>query len=869
MRRTALILFLVVCCQAVCAQDTIQPKWSYAVPTTIRHTSVRGERIGIALDSTVIVIDRTTGTELYRVATHRGVIEGVGLMPGDTTCVVVSASYDSTNKVVVNVVMEMDLRSGEEKRQLLLTPIPKQVWLPETVQTVCAFSEDGKYLYTSTPQFFNGLSRYLEYGNYQKIDLGTFTDIPLEKALGPHGSIELTKHDRIVSYWGRSGMLIDDPRDPRWSESIRGTVFITDQTTVSWKTFDTRIHIAPNGRLFYDARYLYDTTSLVPSTIPELEGTIDLGGLCHNGKHYYSVQPSITIRELGTNKVVRDLAYNTSDTTYLWWLEINDSLFTIAQERHITSWASALESEYPARIVHTLPDTITKNTCLPATVKGLPLGIPMQINASASNGSLRHGVVQFTQVGEQSVILDLVVDGVVRQTLTHDVVVTPLSLHPKASWGMKIPETIASALTNMPRFSADGLHVAFASRKWLALASLDDSAMHCVRFDSAHVLLGVLLSPAGDAYIVRDSIGTTYYNSRGQGSTRKALRTDVLRSDGATGLASMHHHEASYGYQEDLNAHSSWDSEFGWIITLRERNQGGISGYSHYDAITGAVIPNVVVPKHITWCFDRDPITDSMWWLGFMRYAINDPQYHYAYRTLPDGAIDSVWFPIADRMKFVVQGSYVVIDGNLYDRRWQRVGPDSSLPRFTTDFLGELPFALEVVVPSATQPTRLRLRRLPDGAYIDSVDFDARIAAIDASNDGKQIALTFTDGTLQVFETDTLFTLLPFIRQEKHSTDTIGLVAPPTDQTVKGLVVTPHPVLDVATISIERWNQLPLDYQITDLNGRVMKRGVVPATSSRIEWKREDAAGNRLSAGVYVLMVTDGASAQPTLIVVE
>jgi hypothetical protein len=168
-----------------------------------------------------------------------------------------------------------------------------------------------------------------------------------------------------------------------------------------------------------------------------------------------------------------------------------------------------------------------------------------------------------------------------------------------------------------------------------------------------------------------------------------------------------------------------------------------------------------------------------------------------------------------------------------------------------------------VIRKTDSTPCILQLRRLPDGGVVDTFAFDEQITGVTTDVKGTTIAITFRDASLHVFTTSTLFPRLPIVVSADEEQSTIF------PSSGKGLVVTPHPVHDAATISIERWNDQPLTYMISDLQGVELMQGSIPEGSNHVLWDRHDKAAQRLSAGMYVLTVSDGSVVERTLMIVE
>jgi hypothetical protein len=168
-----------------------------------------------------------------------------------------------------------------------------------------------------------------------------------------------------------------------------------------------------------------------------------------------------------------------------------------------------------------------------------------------------------------------------------------------------------------------------------------------------------------------------------------------------------------------------------------------------------------------------------------------------------------------------------------------------------------------VVRKTDSTPCILQLRRIPDGGVVDTFAFDEQITGVATDLKGTTIAITFRDASLHVFYTGKLFPRLPIVVSAgEEQTTTIP-------SSGKGLVVAPHPVSDVATIFIERWNHEPLTYLISDLQGVEFVHGRIPEGANHVLWDRHSDAAQRVSAGVYVLIVSDGSVTRRTLVIVE
>ncbi len=869
-----LLLMLMSVCTAL-AQDTIQPKWSYAVPTTIRHTSVRGERIGIALDSTVIVIDRTTGTELYRVATHRGVIEGVGLMPGDTTCVVVSASHDTTRKVIVNAVVEVDLRTGEELRMVMLPMVSGQAWRPRYVETKCAFTHDGHWLYTTTPQYYYSDGSHVERGRYYTVDLTDFTVEPTGGGTGPYGRIEVSSDDHLLMYYGETGWLNTNPRDTRWESTSLGLVRIVRDTGTFWKVLDRPLQIAPHARYCYYRPFLYDTATFTPTELPILYETIKMLALCHNGRNYFSAPlmntsgfTSITIRELGSNRVVHELELDSVDHTYRWLIGVDDTTFTIAQDRRVISWSIKLAPELPPSIVQVLPDSIVERTCYVTSPYALPIAAGLELLTSVSNGSIGNRTMQFTTSGTQTISYTVVWNGQTMATSERQVDVGPWSHHPLARWGMRVdvsPESYDTAYA--PRLSPDGTYAAFLNQTMLAVGATDNSVLTARSFQSAHAVRGATVMSDGTATIVRDSLGRENSDGRTFYNTQRHLFFDGLTLGGQIIPRTQQSYQSDQNVSVSVHTNPPWDADHGWRLVLLSVPMNNSYFYSTttLDIATNTKVLFDIPADHMPIAFDRDPITGKPWWIG-------QPPNSNSYRTTttinaysPDdvGIRDHGRFPLIRQLFFVANGAFLYGDGRLYDRDWRKVGPDTTQPLFSGSFLGSRPFALHVIRKTDSTPCILQLRRLPDGGVVDTFAFDEQITGVTTDLKGSTIAITFRDASLHVFNTSTLFPRLPIVvsADEEQSTT--------FPSSGKGLVVTPHPVGENATFFIERWNQEPLTYQITDLQGVEVVSGRIPEGSNYVMWDRHDDAAQRVSAGVYALSVTDGRTFLRSLVVVE
>jgi hypothetical protein len=894
-----IFLLLLVSVVVAHAQDTIQPRWQYAVPSTIRHTSVRGEQIGIALDSTVIVIDRSSGTEIVRFATHRGVIEGIGLMPGDTTCVVVSASHDTAQKMIVNAVAEVDMRTGEELRHVDLATVDQQLWKPTSVETHCAITRNGRYLYTSSPRYWNSQNYRIEYGRYQTVDLVNFTVSPTGTGIGPYGSIGLSTDDRILMYWGSQGGLSSNPQKPGWEETMFGLIRMEKDTGVFWKTITSRLEISLNSRYFYDHRYLYDTLAVTPSETPELLGSINLRALCHNGKNYFSFpykpgpdSNSITIRELGTNRIVHELMYDSSDNSYRWYLSVDDSLFIIAQQQHITCWPVRLQPELPGMVVHVIPDTMTVHTCTPATINTLPIALPFEVEVSVTNGTLDNGAVQFTKTGDQQIMYHLKVDGEVRHTDTHRVFVRPLPLHPLASWGMKVHGEASSTDTAwFPRMSPDGQYVALASKQWLAVATTNGSDLRSRVFTSQHVLTGAIVAPNGTAYVIHDSTGKFNSDGRRFYNQHQHLRFNSISIDGSTTSTLWRSYSSDQNVSVSVVCSPRWRTSDGWKVSLQTQpfNDSYSFSSTQIDGTTNTKLAVNIGDGHMPIVFDQDPQTGGLWWIG-------QPPGTEGWRTIlwinaynkHDGKIfDHGRFPLLRTMYFVANGSYIYADGKLYDKHWDQVGPDTTQPAFSGAFLGSRNYALHVIKRTEQSPCYLQIRRLPDGAVLDSVAFDLQIMGVDTDESGSTIVMTFRDGTLQVFAVDTLFQGLPVVINYAEDHNTLGsdlntrdmtdtarpvITLDPVipDTTIPNTArISPHPVHDLAEIHFVPWTSAPIFMTIRDMQGHVVYHTTVPTGGHVMYWARHDDAAQRVSAGVYALTVSDGRVVHRTLVIVE
>lgn len=873
----ALYLFLlaVSACLPAHAQDTIRARWSYDVPTTIRHTSVRGERIGIALDSTVIVIDRSSGTEIVRFATHRGVIEGIGLMPGDTTCVVVSASHDTAQKMIVNAVAEIDMRTGEELRTLTLPMLSGQAWRPRYVETKCAFTHDGRWLYTTTPQYYNSNGSHVERGRYYTVNLTDFTVEPTGTGTGPYGHIEVSSDDHLLLYYGETGSPPTNPRDNQWRSTSHGMVRIVRDTGTYWKVLDRRLQIAPHARYCYYRPFLYDTATFTPTELPILYETINMLALCHNGRNYFSAPrmdtsgfTSITIRELGSNLVVHELELDSVDHTYRWLIGVDDTTFTIAQDRRVISWPIKLAPELPPTIVHALPDTIVERTCYVTSPYALPIAAGLELVASASGGSIGNGTLQFTTAGTKTISYTVLWNGQTMVTNERQVDVGPWSHHPLARWGMRVdvsPKSYDTAYA--PRLSPDGTYAAFLNQTMLAVGATDNSVLTARSFQYGHSVRGATVTSDGTATTVRDSVGRKNSDGRTFYNTQRHLFFDGLTLGGQSMPRTQRSYQSDQNVSVSVHTNPPWDADHGWRLVLLAvpMNDSYFYSTTTLDIATNTKVLFDIPADHMPIAFDRDPITGKPWWIG-------QPPNSYSHRTTTtinayspdDGGIrDHGRFPLIRQLFFVANGAFLYGDGRLYDRDWRKVGPDTTQPLFSGAFLGNRPYAIHVVRKTDSTPCFLQLRRLPDGVVIDTFAFDEQITGVATDVKGTTIAITFRDASLHVFYTGKLFPRLPIVVSTGEEQPTTY------PSSGKGLVVAPHPVSDVATIFIERWNQEPLTYLISDLQGVEIVHARVPEGANHVMWDRHDDASQRVSAGMYVLSITDGLTVRRSLIILE
>lgn len=856
------------------AQDSIPPTWTYSAGSTIRYASVTGGSITLGVDSTVIIIDRTSGVEQFRFVTHDGMIEGAHVQPDGSTCIVVSAAQDRSTGTVVNAVVEYDVASGVELRRMQLNTVKGLCWEPAKVLTLCAFSDDGQYLYTSSAVYHTCNDGLIAGGSGQRVNLTSF--IVDQTYGGGWGSVATSADGRLLIINGTSGYLDTTPNYGGWKSIYTSRVRIPSDTGDVWHYREhIDLKLASNERFIYDRKNIYDTIGLLAIPNNDLLSTIEITGICTNAKNYFTFpnavnneRKTITVREFVTNRVTHELTFSDGSTNVRQLVYDDDTTFIALQSDRIVAWSVNLEPEFPPRLAQLVSDTIASMTWYPAVVRTLPLGITYQ--ASLRSTSLH--------IGTNMVIAPTAGDHVVDYTLvgpTSDTTVGAHSIHaiarsfdPRSHFGIA-----ASGVNNIlwPSLDASGRYLGAGNGSCLFVAAVDTPVVQGRYYLNELMFRGLIVSPTGTVYGCRDSLMRIWNGSDGHFEHSRILLFGGLSLGGEPTPERSRKYAEGSDVEIVHTSHGRWDPDYHWMYLLRTKKPGNEFGpmYSTVvDAVEGSLVPSSEFYGGSPLSFSRDPQTGRFHWIAHPRPVTSMWGYDkwFRFEMHADGSCDSTAIPGYRTLAFVVGGAYILSSGQIYDRSWQKVGPDTNQALFTGPFLGARPYAIATVKQTSTTPAYLKIRHVPDGRTVDSVAFDRNIVGFSSDSSGQVIALSFSDTTVQLFYIDSLVTSLMKIAKnpdERPGSDTTHI----TDTGTVRLF--PHPVADAAEIIFHRWTSAPITMSIRDLQGHVVFTAVVPDTSNTIFWDRRGDGGARLSPGPYLLMFSDGNTVQRKVIIVE
>jgi hypothetical protein len=861
----------------------------------IRCASVTGGSITLGVDSTVIIIDRTTGLERHRFVTHDGVIEGVHLQPDLTTCIVVSAAYDSASGKVLNAVVEYEIASGAELRRVQLNIVENLCWEPNKVKTLCAFSGNGRYLYTSSMLYRYCNEGLITGGSGQRLDLSTFQ---VDQSFGGGwGSIATSQDGRLLMINGTSGYLDTNPKYGGWQSSITSRIRIPSDTGYVWHFRDkTNMQLAPNERFFYDRTNIYDTVRLLAIPNNDLLTSIYLSGICTNAKNYFTWpnvpnkdHATITIRDLVSNTIRHELTFDSGSAPYARGLVYNDDASFVALfHDRLISWAVDLEPEFPPRLAHLIGDTISTMTWYPAVPRTLPLGVTYQASVFSSTLHVGKNMAIAQTAGDHEIGCTLV--GTASDTTTSSLTIHAVerSFDPRARWGVA-----ATSVNNVLSVSIDasGRYIGAANGSCLLFSNrLTNDVQGTYQLNELECQ-GVIASPEGTIYSCRDSLVSISDGPRGYFVHRRELQFEGLSSSGESTPVRLLRYEEGSEVGAYHTPSSRWDPEYHWMYLIRFDPQASfpeLMSSTVFDGVVGIKVPSSAFNGSQPLSFDRDPRTGELHWIAHPKnipsYASYDKFFRYVQHA--NGTCDSVSIPKYRTLAFVAGGAYILSSGEIYNRSWQKVGPDTNHALFTGPFLGSRPYAVDAVAKTKTTSAYLRIRRVPDGRTVDSVTFDKNIVGFSSDTAGRVIALSFSDTTVQVFFIDSLVPNLTYTIKDpgdlnsidpgpdtRHITDTARPVIPASPNVVdlppNTVRIAPHPVTDHADITFDRWTSVPLTVTIRDMQGHVVYHAAVPANSNVIQWYRRDNAAQRLSSGMYALSITDGFTVRRSLILVE
>lgn len=889
------IWVFMICATASYSQDSIPPSWTYSAAGMIRCATVTGTSIAIGVDSTVMIIDRSTGIETSRFITHDGVIEGVHLQPDHATCIVVSAAYDTASGKVLNTVVEYAVPSGTELRRVQLNIVANLCWEPNKVKTLCAFSGNGRYLYTSSMMYRYCNEGLITGGSGQRLDLSTFQ---VDQSYGGGwGSIATSQDGRLLMINGTSGYLDTNPKYGGWKSSTTTRIRIPSDTGYVWHFRDnTNMQLSPNERFFYDRTNIYDTVNLHAIPNNDLLTSSYLSGICTNAKNYFTWpnvpnkdHATITIYDLISNTVRHELIFDSEAAPNARGLVYNDDTTFIALfHDRLISWSVNLESEFPPRLARLIGDTISTMTWYPAVPRTLPLGVTYQASVFSSTLHVGKNMAIAQTAGDHMIGCTLI--GTSSDTTTASLTVHAIerSFDPRARWGIA-----ATSVNSVLRVSIDasGRYLGSANGSCLLFGDRLTNDVEGTYHLNELECQGVIASPEGTIYSCRDSLISISDGPRGYFVHRRELQFEGLLSSGESTPVRL----LRYEHSSDVGAHqtpsSRWDPEYHWMYLIRFSPQGGGSGLmmsTVFDGADGINVPSSAFYGSQPLSFDRDPRTGELHWIAHPKnvpsYAAYDKFFRYVQHA--NGTCDSVSIPTYRTLAFVAGGAYILSSGVIYNRLWQRVGPDTNRALFTGPFLGSRPYAVDAVAKTNTASAYLRIRRVPDGRTVDSILFDKNIVDFSTDSAGRVIALSFSDTTVQVFLIDSLVPNLTHTIKDpgdpnsidlgpdtRYITDTARPVIPGWTNVVKlppnTVRVAPHPVTDHAEITFDLWTSVPLTLTIRDMQGHVVYHATVPVNTNVILWYRRDNAAQRLSSGMYALSITDGFTIRRSLILVE
>ena len=221
----------------------------------------------------------------------------------------------------------------------------------------------------------------------------------------------------------------------------------------------------------------------------------------------------------------------------------------------------------------------------------------------------------------------------------------------------------------------------------------------------------------------------------------------------------------------------------------------------------------------------------------------------------PSGMCDSVQVAGLGDVQWVANGEYLYVNGEFWNRAFTRVGPESITIKGQP--FAEQPYLTKVVGSNMGGPSALEFYHIPDGQLAYSIPFKESITGIGTDANGIAIAISFRDGTVQIFNTDSLINGL-----QTNVDDFI-----PTSLEIQAA---PQPSSDEVRISIPEYTGESVIVQIVDINGALVRRYVLRDRQIDIKWDGRSELGYVVPSGVYSVVVSSkGLVSQKSVVIIR
>ncbi|MBK6290365.1 MAG: hypothetical protein IPF59_01225 [Ignavibacteria bacterium] len=867
------------------AQTTVMPTWTSTFPGPIRAASANDNGVMVAVDSSLILLDPRTGIEISRFPALIGTIDGLAISPAASSCYTIETERVLVEGKLVSHIVEYDVKTGVlvRKTQLRISDNLKPFAQPDIPLGKLVLSGDGKWLHSCRLDL--DLSPYSGTGTvYDRMNVASFAIV--DSAWGhdvslPWGSLRSNYDGSIVQVTGSSTYLVSDGRGgyaPRGNNGSRIHMYGGDSVRIIER--QDQLYIAAGDRCFHNQRDVFETTTLLPIANCTLAGTIDFVELCSNGKHYFS-RPyqnkggdTFSIRELTSQNVV----YRLKPTVHMRLLSTEivhstNECVIMLNDSSIIRWEFGLEPAEPARLGRIVPDTVTASTFVPVHVWTVPIGTKLEVvitdNALRGGGELAY----YERPGQYTGAYTLVSTSGDTSRGTYDVEVFPLPKDPRANRAFAFKRLLDSDNNSIPSLSPDGRFLGCFGTEITFIIDLEQGKTEASIDPYPHPVTGCIVDPNGTLYTIRDSLHLVRYGNRGEYSGIASITLRSLSIDAGAKDVGLIYRGYDNQWTSSLRFSRQWDSAYHWIVQITRqpiKYGEGWPNYTLYDGSTGEIDSSLSreCSHPLVLGVTLNPLTRE--WNGFGHFTDGLhvwPQTHL-YSSLPGVVCDSIPAPLATAEwvangeflyvngEFIYKnGSFQYLDGEFWDRSFKRVGPDTAVVKGKP--FANRPYLTRIVGSPSNGPSALEFYHIPDGKLAYSVPFTEYITGIGTDADGIAIAISFADGTVQIYNTDSLLNGL-----QTNVDDVV-----PTSLEIQ---VAPQPSSDEVRISIPEYIGESAIVQIVDINGSLIRRYILRDQQIDIRWDGRSELGYVVPSGVYSVVVSSkGLVSQKSVVIIR